>query len=52
LHGVIVLRAVATPLFEDEPSPARAWSLAQKGLMLAPWDQSNWKILAYMRNRR
>jgi hypothetical protein len=52
LRKSIGLRAVATALFEDEPSLAKAWSLAHKGLMLAPWDQTNWKILAYMRNRR
>ncbi|KAH9978973.1 TPR-like protein [Lactifluus volemus] len=45
LRKSIGLRAVATALSEDEPSLA-------KRAHVAPWDQSNWKILAYMRNRR
>jgi superkiller protein 3 len=51
LRKSIGLRTVAMALFEDKQSVGEAWSLVQKGLMLAPWDQRSWKILAYMRNR-
>ena len=52
LRKSIGLRAVATALSEDKQSQREAWSLAQKGVMLAPWDRRSWKILSYMRSRR
>jgi thioredoxin-like negative regulator of GroEL len=48
----IGLRAVATALSGDEKSLGEAWSMALKGVMLAPWDRRSWGVLAYVRSRR
>ena len=52
LRKSIGLRAVATALFDDEESLGEARSMAQKGVVLAPWDRRNWQILAYVKSRR
>jgi superkiller protein 3 len=51
LRASIGLRAVARALSGDE-GLEEAWSLAQKGVMLAPWDRKSWNVLAYLRSRR
>lgn len=52
LRTSIGLRAVAWALSGDEEGLKVAWSLAQKGVMLAPWDQGSWSVLAYIKSRR
>jgi hypothetical protein len=52
LRASIGLRAVARALSGDEEGLKEAWSLAQKGVMLAPWDRGSWNVLAYIKSRR
>ena len=52
LRASIGLRAVARALSDDEEGLNEAWSLAQKGVMMAPWDRKSWNVLAYLRSRR
>ncbi len=52
LRVSIGLRAVARELSCDEEGLKEAWSLAQKGVMLAPWDRRSWNVLAYIKSRR
>ena len=52
LRASVGLRAVARALSDDEEGLKEAWSLAQKGVMLAPWDRKSWNVLAYLRSRR
>jgi len=52
LRASIGLRAVARALSGDEEGLKAAWSLAQKGVMLAPWDRESWNVLAYIKSRR
>lgn len=52
LRESIGLCAVAKALSEDEESLNEARSMAQKGVMLAPWDRRSWEVLAYLRSRR
>jgi superkiller protein 3 len=48
LRASIGLRAVARARSGDEEGVREAWSLAQKGVMLAPWDRRSWDVLAYL----
>ena len=52
LRASIGLRAVAGVLSDDEEGLKGAWSMTQKGVMLAPWDRTSWNVLAYIRSRR
>jgi len=52
LRASIGLRALANAHSEDEASLKEAWSMAQKGVMLAPWDRRSWEVLAYLKSRR
>jgi superkiller protein 3 len=52
LRVSIGLRAVGRALSGDEVGLKEAWSLAQKGVMLAPWDRRSWNVLAYIKSRR
>ena len=53
LRESIGLRAVAKALsHHEEENLNEAWSMAQKGVMLAPWDRRSWEVLAYLRSRR
>lgn len=52
LRASIGLRAVARALSGDEEGLKEAWSLAQKGVMLAPWDRGSWNVLAYIKSCR
>ncbi|KAI0305418.1 TPR-like protein [Multifurca ochricompacta] len=52
LRESIGLRAVAKALSEDEESLREAWSMAHKGIMLAPWSRKSWAVLAYVKSRR
>jgi superkiller protein 3 len=52
LRESIGLRAVAKALSRDKGNLNEAWSMAQKGVMLAPWDRRSWEVLAYLRSRR
>jgi superkiller protein 3 len=49
LRASIGLGAVARALSGDEEGLKEAWSMAQKGVMLAPWDRRSWDVLAYLR---
>jgi len=52
LRASIGLRVVARALSRDEEDLKEAWSLAQKGVMLAPWDRRSWNVLAYIKSCR
>jgi Flp pilus assembly protein TadD len=51
LRASIGLRAVARARSGDEGGLKEAWSLAQKGVILAPWDRGSWNVLAYIKSR-
>jgi superkiller protein 3 len=51
LRASIGLAAVARALSGDEEGLKEAWSLAQKGVMLAPWDRGSRNVLAYIKSR-
>ena len=50
LRQTASLQAVAECLGASEASQVYAHSLAQKAVMLAPWDMRNWGALAYVQN--
>ena len=41
--------AQATAISDAEEGLKEAWSMAQKGTMLAPWDHRSWNVLVYIR---
>jgi len=51
VRASIGLRAVALALSGGEESLKEARKMAQKGVMLAPWDRKSWEVLAYLRSR-
>jgi len=52
VRASIGLRAMAQALSGGEESLKEAWKMAQKGVMLAPWDRKSWEVLAYLRSSR
>ncbi|KAF8270248.1 TPR-like protein [Lactarius quietus] len=51
LRQSIGLRAVAKALSDDDESLKQARCMAHKSVMLAPWDRTNWQVLAYVKSR-
>jgi hypothetical protein len=51
LRASIGLRAVARALSDDEEGLKEAWSMAQKGVMLAPWDRRSWERLDILKEQ-
>ncbi|KAI9511143.1 TPR-like protein, partial [Russula earlei] len=50
LRASIGLRAVANARSGGEESLKDGRRMAQKGVMLAPWDRRSWEVLAYLRS--
>ena len=51
LRSLLGLHAVALCLEADTNTVAEAQRLAQKGVILLPWNKRSWETLAYVRSR-